>query len=103
MAKRAHRMLSDFAVDAAFAATATAMTLWYRLPMFALTSLAPVAQRQAEAARMIDEKAAAIVEGTLLANMELVRLAGAASTGRLRPQDLGAVPIALAAAGLRPA
>lgn len=103
MARRKRGDLMNFAVDAAFAGAAAATTLWYRLPMFAWTSVVPMAQRQAEAARMVDEKSAAIVEGALLANLELVRIAGAAVTGRMRPQDLGSVPLALAAAGMRPA
>lgn len=103
MTKSARRTLTDFTVDATFAGAATAMTLWYRLPMFAFASLTSFAQRQAEATRMIDEKAAALVEGTLMAGMEMVRLAGAAATGRMRPDQLATAPIAIAAAGLKPA
>jgi hypothetical protein len=103
MARRRRGSMIDFAVDAAFAGAAAATTLWYRLPMFAWTSVVPIAQRQAEAARMVDEKSAAMVEGALLANMELMRIAGAAAAGRMRPQDIGSIPLALAAAGMRPA
>jgi hypothetical protein len=103
MKKSAHRTLTDFTADAAFAGAATAMTLWYRLPMFGFTSLTSLAQRQAEATRMIDEKAAAMVEGTLMAGMEMIRLAGAVATGRMRADELGAAPVAIAAAGLKPA
>jgi hypothetical protein len=103
MARRGRGSLVDFALDAVFTGAAAATTLWYRLPEFAWSSVVPLAQRQAEAARMVDEKSAALVEGALLANLELVRIAGAAASGRMRPQDLGTVPLALAAAGLRPA
>lgn len=101
MAKRTRRALTNFAADSVLAGAAAAMTLWYRLPMLAFASLVPLAKRQAEATRMVDEKAAAMVEGALLANMEMVRIAGAAAMGR--PQDLGAASIAIAAAGMRPA
>lgn len=103
MKKSAHRTLTDFTTDAAFAGAATAMTLWYRLPMFGFTSLSSLTQRQAEAALMIDEKTAAIVEGTLMAGMEMMRLAGAVATGRMRPDELGTAHVAIAAAGLKPA
>jgi hypothetical protein len=103
MTKSARRTLTDFTADAAFAGAATAMTLWYRLPMFAFSSLTSMTQRQAEATRMVDEKAAAMVEGTLMAGMEMIRLAGAVATGRMSADEMGAAPVAIAAAGLRPA
>ncbi len=103
MAKNARRTLTDFAVDSAFAGASTLMTLSFRLPMFAWTSLVPLAQRQAEVARMFDEKAAAMVEGAVLANMEFMRLAGVAATGRMRPEEVGAAAAGIAAAGLKPA
>ena len=102
MAKSAHRTMRDFIADTAFAGVATTMTLWYRLPMFALTSLMPPAARRAEAMHMVDEKAAAVAEGAFAANMEALRIVGAAMTGRISPRDLGAAPVAIAAAGLRP-
>jgi len=103
MPKNPRRALTDFTADAIFAGAATAMTLWYRLPMFAFTSVTSYAQRQAEATRMIDEKSAAVVEGTLMAGMEMVRLAGAMATGRMGAHEWGAAPVSIAAAGLKPA
>jgi hypothetical protein len=85
MSRRRRRSLIGFAMDAAFAGGAAATTLWYRLPMLAWTSTVPLAQRQAETARMLDEKSAAIVEGAVLANLELVRISGRAAMGRMRP------------------
>ena len=92
---------TDLGTDSMIAATSAAMTLWHRLPMFGLASMATAAQRQAEAARMVDEKAAAFVEGAIAANMEAVRILGAAATGRFGA--LMNAPVAIARAGLRPA
>jgi hypothetical protein len=103
MSKGARRKISNFATDCGVAAAHAGMTLWFRLPMFGFASLVPMAQRQAEAARMIDEKAAAMVEGALMANLEAVRLLGAVATGRIQPHELGMAPMAIAAAGLKPA
>ena len=103
MTKKARRAMSRFAADSAFAGADTALTLWFRLPLFGFTSLMPMAKRQAEAARMIDEKAAALVEGAMLANMEVIRLAGGLLSGRISPHELSTAPLSIAAAGLRPA
>ena len=81
----------------------TFMTLWYRLPMFAAAAL----ERQAAArdsARMVSEKAAAMFEGALDAQIEALRIAGAAATGRLDFSRSGRTRRRdIAAAGLRPA
>ena len=103
MPKSARRTVTDFAVDSAFAGASTMMTLAFRLPMFGWTSLVPLAERQAEVARMFDEKAAAMVEGAIMANVEMMRLAGVAATGRMRADEFGAAATGIAAAGLRPA
>jgi hypothetical protein len=92
---------ADLGTDCMLAATSAAMTLWHRLPMFGLASMATVAQRQAEAARMVDEKAAAFIEGAVAANMEAVRMFSAAAMGQFGP--LMNAPITIANAGLRPA
>jgi hypothetical protein len=103
MSKASYRDIRNFATDTMFAGAAAAMTLWYRLPLFGFASLMSAAERQAEAFRMVDEKAAAMVEGALLANLEVARLVGAVATGQMRPHDLGVAPIRVAAAGLKPA
>jgi hypothetical protein len=91
----------DLAMDSAVAATSTAMTLWHRLPMFGFASMMTTAERQAEGARMVDEKAAAMIEGSLDASMEMVRAWSAATTGNFAA--LFNAPLAIANAGLRPA
>src|SRR5262245_59514465 len=78
------------------------MTLWYRLPMFA-SSFAWSGKSQPEFARMISEKAAAAFEGAWDAQIEALRIAEQAATGRLAFADLSGLPAHLATAGLRPA
>jgi hypothetical protein len=91
----------DLGMDSMAAATSAAMTLWHRLPMFGWGSVATAAERQAEATRMVNEKAAAFVAGCIDANLELMRICGAAAMGRFGPtRD---APVTLARAGLRPA
>src|SRR5262245_8039926 len=80
----------------------TFMTLWYRLPMFA-ACMATAGKPQPEFGRMVSEKAAGLVEGAWDAQVEALRLAGAAATGRLELSDLAGAPAHIAAAGLRPA
>jgi hypothetical protein len=91
----------DLAMDSAVAATSTAMTLWHRLPMFGFASMMTPAERHAEGARMVDEKAAALIEGSLDAGMEAVRAWSAAAMGNFAP--LLDAPLAIANAGMRPA
>src|SRR6185295_6808048 len=85
----------------AVAAASTAMTLWHRLPMLGIASTASAAQRQAETARMVDEKTAAFIEGSIDASMEAYRAFGAAMMGQFAP--LMNAPLAIANAGLKPA
>jgi predicted hotdog family 3-hydroxylacyl-ACP dehydratase len=92
---------SNLATDSMIAATSTAMTLWHRLPMFGLASVATVAERQKEATRMVDEKAAAFVEGCIAANMEIARMVSAAAMGQFA--SLANAPLTIASAGLKPA
>jgi hypothetical protein len=89
----------DLAMDSAVAATSTAMTLWHRLPMFG--SMMTPAERHAEGARMVDEKAAALIEGSLDAGMEAMRAWSAAAMGNFAP--LLNAPLAITNAGMRPA
>ena len=99
--RRARGTPFDLAMDSAVAATSTAMTLWHRLPMFGFASMMTTAERQAEGARMVDEKAAAIIEGSLDASMEMMRAWSAATMG-----NFGALldaPLAITNAGLKPA
>lgn len=91
----------DLAMDSAVAATSTAMTLWHRLPMFGVASMMTVAEREAESARMVDEKAAAVIEGSLNAGMEAMRAWTAAAMGNFAP--LFDAPLTMTNAGLRPA
>jgi hypothetical protein len=88
-------------MDSMVAATSAAMTLWHRLPMFGLASFATTAERQVEATRMVYEKTAAFVAGCAAANLEVMRIWGAAAMGRLGP--LRNAPVAIARAGLKPA
>jgi hypothetical protein len=92
---------SHLGTDSAVAAVSAAMTLWHRLPMFGLASVATAAERQREATRMVDEKSAAFIEGCVAANMEVVRLFSAAAMGQFGP--LWNAPMAIASAGLKPA
>ena len=91
----------DLAMDSAVAATSTAMTLWHRLPMFGFASMMTTAERQAEGARMVDEKAAAVIEGSLDAGMEMLRAWSAATMGNF--EQIFNAPLAITNAGLRPA
>ena len=91
----------DLAMDSTVAATSAAMTLWHRVPMFGLVSLMTTAERQAEGARMVDEKAAAVIEGSMNASMEMLRAWSAATMGNFAP--LLSAPVAIANAGLKPA
>jgi hypothetical protein len=102
MARRYRSKARAFPVDAAFAGAAACVTLWYRLPLLALSSLGEDVERRMETARMVEEKLAAMVEGSLRANVEVMRVAGAAATGRLQPQDIAAAAASIAAAGLQP-
>jgi hypothetical protein len=103
MARRRRSNHLKFAMDAAAASAHTGVTLWYRLPLFGIASLAPMVERRLEGARMVDEKLAAMVEGVVEANMEMVRLASAAVMGQLRADEMAAAPATIAAASLRPA
>jgi hypothetical protein len=80
----------------------TAITLWYRFPMLA-AAFASNEKPRPELTRMVSEKAAALVEGAFDAQVEMVRLAGAAAAGRLHPIDLANAPAAIASAAMRPA
>ena len=93
-------MRSDIDLGMA-AATSAAITLWHRLLMLAFGPLATAAERPAEATRMVNEKTAAFVAGCAAANLEAMRIWGAAATGRLAP--LRNTPVAIARAGLKPA
>ena len=92
---------SNLGMDSMVAATSAAMTLWHRLPMLGIASVASAAERQSEATRMIDEKAAAMIEGCIAANMEAVRMFSAAAMGQFG--SLWNAPMAIASAGLKPA
>jgi hypothetical protein len=97
MSRSRDRKTSLFATEVGLAGIHTFMTLWYRLPMFAAGTV------PSELGRMVSEKAAAAFEGAWDAQIEALRIAGAAATGRLQLSDLAAAPADIAAAGLRPA
>jgi len=95
---RSRGSLLHLTAESSVAAASTAMTLWHRLPLFAMAS---TAQNRAEMARMVDEKSAAFVNGCIAANSEMLRLFGAAAMGQFAP--LLNAPVTLASAGLKPA
>jgi hypothetical protein len=102
MSRSRKRKSTKLAAEFGLAGMHTFMTLWYRLPMFA-ASYGSTGTSQPEFSRMVSEKAAAIVEGAWDAQMEALRIAGQAVTGRLELSDLAGAPADIAAAGLRPA
>ncbi len=97
MSRSRKRNASLLATEVGLAGMHTFMTLWYRLPMFA-AGTAP-----SEFGRMMSEKAAATFEGAWDAQVEALRIAGEAATGRLQLADLADAPADIVAAGLRPA
>jgi hypothetical protein len=99
--QRSRGSLVDLAMDSSAAAASTAFTLWHRLPMFGMASPHSAAERQSEMTRMVEEKSAALVDGMIAANLEMVRLFGAAAMGQFAP--LFNAPFTIASAGLTPA
>jgi hypothetical protein len=100
MPKRRRRSRLPFATEWGLASLHTATTLFYRLPMFGIPY--PGAAKP-EFGRMISEKAAAMVEGALDAQVEAMRIAGDAMTGQLDLADFANAPTHVAAAAMRPA
>lgn len=92
----------ELATDLALAGMHSFITLWHRLPAIA-ASYATAGRTQPEYGLMIAEKTAALLEGTWDAQVEAMRIAGEAATGRLAFADMAAAPARIAAAGLRPA
>ena len=78
------------------------VTLWYRLPIMA-AAFAAASKPDNEMTRMVSEKVAAVIEGALDAQVETMKLAAAAATGRLKLDEFASAPVSIAAAGLRPA
>jgi hypothetical protein len=95
---RRKRSTTRLAAEFNLAGVHAFMTLWYRLPMFAWPG-----ESQPEFSRMVSEKTAAAVEGLWDAQIEALRIAGEAATGRLAFADLAGLPAHVASAGLRPA
>ena len=102
MPRRRKHTTAGFATELGLAGIHTFATLYYRLPMCAV-AVASAGKPHAEFGRMTGEKAAAMFEGVWDAQIEALRLAGDAATGRLRLSDLAEAPSRIAAAGLRPA
>ena len=96
------RNAADFAADLGMAGFHTGVTLWYRLPMMA-AAFASSGKSDNEMTRMVSEKFAAVMEGALDAQLETMKFAAAAVTGRLKLDDIAGAPVTIAAAGLRPA
>ncbi|MGH6788087.1 MAG: hypothetical protein ACRECC_00210 [Pseudolabrys sp.] len=93
----------ELAAGLGLAGLRSAITLWHRWPMMAAAGTPRAARHAPEYNRMISEKAAAATEGAFAAQREMMRLGGAAMTGRLDLTALWNAPAAIAAAGLRPA
>lgn len=89
------------AAELSLAGLHTLTTLWYRLPAIA-AGCASAGRSQPEYGKMMGEKAAATLEGMWDAQVETMRIAGEAATGRLAFADMAAAPARIAAAGLRP-
>ena len=82
----------------------TGLTLWHRLPIVAAAYAAKTKRTDVpELNRMVAEKTAAMVQGAFAAQMEIVKLTGAAMTGSLKVDDIPHTPAAVVAAGLRSA
>jgi hypothetical protein len=82
----------------------SATTLWYRWPMLAASGVAPGRSRHApEIELMVSEKTSAAILGAFDAYKELLRVTGAAMTGRLDFTTMSDAAMAIAYAGLRPA
>jgi hypothetical protein len=99
-----HRKVTPgiLAAELGLAGLHTLTTLWYRLPAIA-AGYASAGRLQPEYGKMMGEKAAAWLDGMWDAQVETVRIAGEAATGRLTFADMAAAPSRIAAAGLRPA
>jgi hypothetical protein len=95
---------NELALGLGFAGIHAAITLWHRWPMLAAPRDARHASpHDAEIGRMVAEKTTAAVDGFFAAQKAMIRLGGAAMTGRV---DVTAIPEAfasIAVAGLRPA
>jgi hypothetical protein len=102
--RRANTNALNLAAGLGFAGMHSAITLWYRLPMLAAGYAASGKPHHApELERMVSEKTSAMVEGAFNAQREMLRLTGAAMTGRLDFSEMPDAAVAIASAGLRPA
>jgi hypothetical protein len=102
MSKSRNRSAFGLPTGLGLASMHAGITLWYRFPLLA-AACAANGKSDPELARMVSEKAAAAVEGALDAQVELMRIAADAATGRLKPADLISAPATITAAGLQPA
>ncbi|HZL39181.1 MAG TPA: hypothetical protein VFC45_02755 [Pseudolabrys sp.] len=93
-----HQNAFDLMISLSNANLHTGMTLWKRLPMLA----APVLHRS-ELNRMVGEKVAAVMNGMVEAQQEMMRLTTEAMCGRIEFQDLANASVSVAAASMRPA
>jgi hypothetical protein len=101
--KRRKDNSARLAAEMTLAGMHTFMTLWHRLPSIAASCATGGRTAHPEYGRMIGEKTAAMLEGTLDAQAEAMRIAAEAATGRMAFADMAGAPARIAAAGLRPA
>ncbi len=99
-----HSSIMGLATSMGLASLHSAITLWYRLPMLATAGTPHGNSRHGpEMSRMVSEKTSAAVEGFFDAQKEMLRLTGAAMTGRLDFEKASDAAASIAAAGMRPA
>ena len=85
------------------AGQASLVTINHRLPMLASLSLWPTAATALEAQRMVTEKVAAAIEGSMAASQEATDLMMRAALGRADMTDMAKGMLTIAAAASRPA
>jgi hypothetical protein len=102
MPRRRKHPAPALAAGLGLAALHAGVTLWYRWPLVAAAA-ARGTIGDPETIRMVGEKTGAMLEGATRANLECLRIAGEAATGRLDPAAMLAAPVRIASAGLQPA
>ena len=100
MSRQRHVNFIDFGA----AAVHTGMTLWFRWPILMAAYSLPLRPQDAvEMNRMVTEKVAAAVHGSLRSQAEMVRLATGIMTGRLSAKDAPNAAAGITSAAIRPA
>ena len=94
----------DLANGFGMASLHTGMTLWHRLPILAAYFTPQANGRHAgELTRMVSEKTAAVMDGAMEAQREILRLSIKAVIGRLDYKDMADSMATVTAAGMQPA